>query len=702
MGIGNSRVRAAIRALTRAMRWQIGATAAATAAAVLVFGAAGAAADVFQSTGGEQSFTVPAGVTAIHVVAVGGTGGHVTRNHVVLAPGGRGAVVTADVPVSAGTTLFVEVGQNGGVTQCDVTGKIGAFNGGGCGFQSGGGGSDIRTIACGAVCDTSNTASLASRLLVAGGGGGGSATSGGDAGLLGQNASDGGFDSTLEGKGGQTTRGGFGAAGACPSNNGTLGQGGNGPGGGGGGGLFGGGGGASSGGGGCAGVAAAGGGGGSSFVASNALNATSALDDTAVPQITITTPVPTGGTPSIVGQLATPAVGQKLTGSHGNWTNAPSSFADQWLRCDSTGANCAQITGATGPTYTPTADDLGSTIRLQETATNLYGVSSPSRSAQTGVVGAPPSATAPPSISGTNQESKVLSESHATWTNSPTSIAVQWLRCGVGGAGCTAIPGATGQTYTLTAADVGAAIEVREVAANAYGTGAPVSSAPTNPVSPPPTHSVTIVGPSLAKVGVAAGFRLSVVDSDGTPNSFRWIVDGHAAGSKSTLNFVFTKAGPHTVLVQVGDAAGNRMSATLIVTATLRRLTVGVEWTANFSTQSTTFSSLVAHNVPIGTHMEITCTGGGCPFAHHRLTVAAPKCGKHSRKNCRPAQQMIRNKDLTFLVGHAHLKIGAKLVFKLTLGFFVGEIRTLTIGRHGPVPSTSCLAPGATRPGRGC
>ena len=60
----------------------------------------------FSSTG-EDSFTVPAGVSSVRVVATGargGTGAFTDR------PAGRGATVTADLSVSAGQVLYVEVG----------------------------------------------------------------------------------------------------------------------------------------------------------------------------------------------------------------------------------------------------------------------------------------------------------------------------------------------------------------------------------------------------------------------------------------------------------------------------------------------------------------------------------------------------------------------------------------------------------------
>ena len=52
----------------------------------------------FAYTGGEQTFTVPAGVHLLHVVAVGGEG---AAGNVGVA-GGRGGSVTADLPVTRG------------------------------------------------------------------------------------------------------------------------------------------------------------------------------------------------------------------------------------------------------------------------------------------------------------------------------------------------------------------------------------------------------------------------------------------------------------------------------------------------------------------------------------------------------------------------------------------------------------------------
>jgi hypothetical protein len=78
--------------------------------------------------------------------------------------------------------------------------------------------------------------------------------------------------------------------------------------------------------------------------------------------------------------------GQTLTVTQGTWSGTPApTLAEQWQRCDSAGANCVPIAGATSSTYTLTAADVGHTIRAQVTASNARG-SSTATSQQTALV----------------------------------------------------------------------------------------------------------------------------------------------------------------------------------------------------------------------------------------------------------------------------------------------------------------------------
>jgi alpha-tubulin suppressor-like RCC1 family protein len=90
--------------------------------------------------------------------------------------------------------------------------------------------------------------------------------------------------------------------------------------------------------------------------------------------------------PSISGHTV---AGQTLTEAHGTWSPAPSAYANQWERCDSVGENCGTIAGATGQTYALGKLDVGSTIRVLETATGDGG-SSTATSRATAVITAAP------------------------------------------------------------------------------------------------------------------------------------------------------------------------------------------------------------------------------------------------------------------------------------------------------------------------
>jgi phosphodiesterase/alkaline phosphatase D-like protein len=162
-------------------------------AVVLAFsvGSARATTQTFYYTGGEQAFTVPAGVISIQVAAIGGHGGSSTS-----APGGEAAEVTAELPVTPDQTLYVEVAGNG---QSEQEGGAGGFNGGGDsgpspkGGGGGGGASDLRAVSRsgGLVPDT--------RLIIAAGGGGAGGSAGcgypgGSGGAAGQNGGQGSCD----------------------------------------------------------------------------------------------------------------------------------------------------------------------------------------------------------------------------------------------------------------------------------------------------------------------------------------------------------------------------------------------------------------------------------------------------------------------------------------------------------------------------
>ena len=189
-------------------------------------GAAQAQTTNFAYTGGTQTYTVPAGITRLSVVATGDSGGTV--------PGGSTSStgrVQATVTVVPGEMLTVVVGGQA----TDDYGTPGGYNGGGSGsFAGGGGATDLRRTGA----NTGDYLTSRNALLVAGGSGGG-----GYQGNTGGSAK-GGNGGTPNGANGSATNGGTGGTGATTAaagGNGSNATGGN-SGGNGGGGYYGGGG----------------------------------------------------------------------------------------------------------------------------------------------------------------------------------------------------------------------------------------------------------------------------------------------------------------------------------------------------------------------------------------------------------------------------------------------------------------------------
>jgi len=77
--------------------------------------------------------------------------------------------------------------------------------------------------------------------------------------------------------------------------------------------------------------------------------------------------------------------GKTLTATTGSWSGSPTSYAYQWQDCNSSGAGCVNISGATHSTYKLAASDVGHSVRVAVVATNGGGSTS-ATSAATGVV----------------------------------------------------------------------------------------------------------------------------------------------------------------------------------------------------------------------------------------------------------------------------------------------------------------------------
>jgi hypothetical protein len=226
--------------------------------------------------------------------------------------------------------------------------------------------------------------------------------------------------------------------------------------------------------------------------------------------------------PTISGQ---PREGRTLTADNGSWANSPASFAYQWQQCDSSGANCNPISGATSKTYRAASGDVDHTLKVAVTATNTDGSSS-ATSAATDVISSAkaPVNTAPPQISGTAKVGEQLSASTGTWTGGVKSYSYQWQRCDANGSSCQSVDGATARVYGVRTVDTGNTMRVVVTATNLSGSTNATTGATGligTDQSPPPVthrnHAPTITYVALRRVGARVYARFRLCDDAAKP-----------------------------------------------------------------------------------------------------------------------------------------------------------------------------------------
>ncbi len=195
------------------------------------------------------------------------------------------------------------------------------------------------------------------------------------------------------------------------------------------------------------------------------------------------------------------------------------------------------------------------------------------------VASPPPSNLAPPSINGTAIFGSELYANPGTWSQGngapADTIADQWLDCDAGGATCTAIAGATGQTYTIAVGDIGHTLRVSQTATSLGGTSAAVLSVPTSVI---PNRAEPGGGNGSGGAGGSAG---SGGSGDGS-------VSGRGSGQThrpqgaavASLGRVTISGGSARVVVgcngQVGQTCAVTLTLTVVRTRRHKRTTVVV------------------------------------------------------------------------------------------------------------------------------
>ncbi len=247
--------------------------------------------------------------------------------------------------------------------------------------------------------------------------------------------------------------------------------------------------------------------------------------------------------PFIASKVAV-VVGATLTGNRGTWNGAPTSYSDQWLRCDTEGLNCKKITNATSTTYTIVKDDAGHTLRFQVTAKNSEGSATAESNATGEVPGKAnaPAGITPPTVSGNAVVGQQLTATTGTWAGTqPISYTFAWQACNADITSC-AGTGKSGNTYTLGASDVGKRLRVKVTAKNTAGSSSGLSD----------TTAV------VASSGGGGGNTVKVADVG--PAGERLVVDKVVFNP----NPVTSRSVPIHVTVTVKDTKGRLVQGALV------------------------------------------------------------------------------------------------------------------------------------------
>ncbi|MCW2787581.1 MAG: hypothetical protein JWP74_4098 [Marmoricola sp.] len=306
-------------------------------------------------------------------------------------------------------------------------------------------------------------------------------------------------------------------------------------------------------------------------------------------------------TPPVV--TGTPQVDQPLTVTSGKWTASGAAYKYQW-RADGT-----SITGATTPTYTPTADQVGDLFTVKVTATKAGYRSGSSTSAATaatlpGVMSVAKS----PLISGFAKVGAVLTAAPATWSPVPTATSYAWFANG------TYVPRSNAPTLQVTPAMLGMGIRVVQTATRVGYTNAPAPSPLTALVGPanltltrePHLGSVPFVG---APITVKPG----TVTPSTVTTTYQWFADGTAIPGASTTTYtpVDDDQGVHlSVRVTYAKPGYTPIVRDLAASAVVR-----------------SFSRISAVSLA---HRQLTVTvrARGVEYVHGQVTVTGPK-GQH-------------------------------------------------------------------------
>ena len=205
----------------------------------------------------------------------------------------------------------------------------------------------------------------------------------------------------------------------------------------------------------------------------------------------------------------------------------------QWLR------NGSVIAGATAASYVVTTADIGKSLTLKVTGKLVgYKDGVSISNGITGVTAPAPTASTPPTISGTGLVGSTLQATAPTWVQPGVVATYAWLRDGV------AISGQTGLSYTVLGTDVGKVLTWRVTGKKTGYADAVLTS---NGITGVNVASLTTSAPpSITGSGAGSAARckerVPTWNQPGVSESYQWLRNGAVIPGQTSLTYTVTSA----------------------------------------------------------------------------------------------------------------------------------------------------------------
>lgn len=229
---------------------------------------------------------------------------------------------------------------------------------------------------------------------------------------------------------------------------------------------------------------------------------------------------------------------------------------------------------------------------------------------------ASPVNTSAPIISGQPYVGKTLTSTTGGWQNAPTSYSYQWVRCDQTGKGCVQISGATSKAYAPSSADVNHTLASWVTATNSGGTAGPVSSKPTDTITPalPPTNTAlpAVVGKPFVGEKLFAD-----------PGKY-------SGGAVASFSYQWQRCVSATLCTQIIGVSGQ--TYTIVSADVGKRLRFKVIAANPFGQVTSTAVATAAITVPVVTVSTTLAASAGtticCQHVHLSGTISPAKAGE--------------------------------------------------------------------------